>query len=137
MSLWVLWQATKLPTFSVFGPGPEFMPNVLAISLLALSVLLFVSTLRKAAVGSEDLMPDRQAIFRIVAIIVSLLLYVALLDKVGYLILTFAYSLFMLVALGKYRWHTNALIAVAITGFFYWTFVMVLGVPAPEGIFSL
>jgi putative tricarboxylic transport membrane protein len=134
MGIWVLWQASMLPQFSVFGPGPEFMPSVLAILLLLLSAILFVTTLRKATPDTESPMPDRQAVFRISVIVGCLFLYVALLDRIGYLPLTFAYCLFMLAALGRYRWYTNVIVAAAITGFVYWSFIMVLGVPAPRGM---
>ncbi len=138
LGIWVLWQATMLPQFSVFGPGPEFMPNVLAIVLLLLSAILFASTLRVPdAANDAGLMPDRRAVFRIAAIGVCLFLYIALLDRIGYLVLTFAYSLFMLAALGRYRWFVNVAIAAAITAVFYWSFVEVLGVPVPAGLLSL
>lgn len=137
MGTWVLWQATMLPQFSVFGPGPDFMPNVLGVLLLILSSLLFVSTVRKAAAAGESLMPDRQGLYRIVVVVVALFLYTALLDAVGYLVLTFAYSLLMLAALGKYRWYVSLALAAVITFTFYWSFVTLLGVPAPKGIFSL
>lgn len=134
---WVLWQATMLPTFSVFGPGPEFMPNVAGILLLILSVLLFASSWRSAPTLPECFAPDRNGLLRIAVMIVALLLYTALLEVVGYLALTFAYAAFMLFALARYRWYVNLALAVVITCAFYWAFVSVLGVPAPRGIFGI
>ena len=136
LGAWVLWQATKLPQFSVFGPGPEFMPNVAGILLIALSTLSFVKSWMGSQATPEDLVPDRAGLYRIAVIIIALFLYVALLSTVGYLPLTFAYAAFMLLALTKYRWFVNLGIAVLITGLFYWGFVMVLGVPVPKGIFG-
>lgn len=136
MGIWVLWQASMLPHFTVFGPGPEFMPNVLGILLMILSAILFVSSLRKASEAGERLMPSREAINRIVTIIVALLVYIYLTDILGYLVTTLAYSLFMLFAMGRFRWYVNVAVAVAITYVFYWSFVIMLGVPAPEGLFG-
>lgn len=136
MGIWVLWQATMLPQFSVFGPGPEFMPNVLGILLIVLSAVCFVTSWRGSPATAKDLVPDRAGLYRIAVMIIALFLYVALLDSVGYLPLTFAYAAFMLLALTKYRWYVNLGIAVIITGLFYWSFVIALGVPVPQGIFG-
>ncbi len=137
MGAWVLWQATLLPTFSVFGPGPEFMPNVLGVLLLILSAVLFVNSWRKSPSIPEGFVPDRKGLFRIAVMIVALFLYTALLEVVGYLPLTFAYAVFMLLAMWRARWYVSLVVAVAITFGFYWAFVVVLGVPAPKGILGI
>jgi len=137
MGLWVLWQATMLPTFSVFGPGPEFMPNLAGVLLVLLSLLLFFNSWRSNASLPEGFMPDRGGIFRVLIILASLGLYTALLDLVGYLPMTFAYALFMLLAMWKARWYVSVVVATLITGGFYWVFVVLLEVPAPRGIFGI
>ncbi len=133
---WVLWQATMLPHFSVFGPGPEFMPNVLGILLMILSTVVFVTSLRKASEAGESLMPSRQAIYRIITIIAALFVYTYLMEIFGFLMTTLAYCIFMLFAMGRFRWYVNLIVAVTITFVFYWSFVTVLGVPAPDGMFG-
>ncbi len=137
LGLWVLWQATKLPQFTVFGPGPEFMPNVLGILLLILSALLFVNSWRNAPPLPEGFAPDRAGIRRIAIMIAALLLYTALLEIVGYMVLTFAYAAFMLLAMARYRWYVDLALAAVITFVFYQAFVVVLGVPAPRGILGI
>lgn len=137
VGVWVLWQASMLPQFSVFGPGPEFMPNVVGVLLLILSALLFVNSWRNAPPTPEDFVPDRAGVYRILVIVVALLLYTALLEVVGYLVLTFAYAVFMLFGLARYRWYLNLALAIVITYGFYQAFVVMLGVPAPKGIFGI
>ena len=133
MGLWVLWQATMLPHFSVFGPGPEFMPNVLGVLLMILSIVLFVTTLRKAHESGEVSMPTREAMNRIGIIVGAIFLYILLMETLGYLVTTFAYSAFMLLALWKQRWYYSLIIAAGLTYGFYWAFDTVLGVPVPSG----
>ena len=137
MGSWVLWQATLLPQFSVFGPGPEFMPNVLGVLLMILSAAMFVNSWRNPPSIPEGFVPDRSGMERIVVMVVALFLYTALLEVVGYLPLTFAYAAFMLLAIWKSRWYVSLVVAVVITFVFYWSFVMVLGVPAPKGILGI
>ncbi len=137
LGAWVLWQATMLPQFSVFGPGPEFMPNVLGLLLLILSAMMFVNSWRKPLSIPEGFVPDRNGLFRIAAMVVTLFLYTALLEVAGYLLITFAYALLMLIALARYRWYVDLVLAAVITLGFYEAFVVVLGVPAPRGILGV
>jgi putative tricarboxylic transport membrane protein len=137
LGVWILWQSTMLPQFSVFGPGPEFVPNLAGGLLILLSGLLFVSTARKAELTPADFWPNRSGWYRVGVMVVALFLYTALLEVVGYLLLTFLYSSFMLFALAKYRWYMKLGLAVFITFIFYQTFVGILQVPAPKGIFDL
>ncbi|MHB0871499.1 MAG: tripartite tricarboxylate transporter TctB family protein [Chloroflexota bacterium] len=137
LGCWVLWQATMLPQFTVFGPGPEFMPNVLGVLLLILSVLLFVNSWRNATPLPQGFWPDRSGALRIAAMVVALFLYTALLEVAGYLLLTFGYAAFMLLAMAKYRWYVDLALAAAITFGFYQSFVVVLGVPVPRGVFGI
>jgi len=137
MGAWVLWQATMLPTFSVFGPGPEFMPNLAGILLLILSTILFVSSARSREPLPEGFIPDRAGVIRVALILLGLMVYTALLDVVGYLPMTFVYSLFMLLTMWRTRWYKSLLVAAAISGGLYWVFVMVLEVPAPRGILGI
>ncbi len=137
MAIWVLWQSTMLPHFSVFGPGPEFMPQVLAIVLVILSGILFFTTVRKATEAGEKLMPSREGIYRIAVIIGALFLYTYLIEVIGYGATTFIYCLGMLLALWKARWYFSVVVAAVLTGTFYWAFVILLDVPVPTGVFGM
>jgi putative tricarboxylic transport membrane protein len=137
MGAWMIWQSTMLPQFSVFGPGPEFLPNIAGGLLIVLSALLFVSTVRKGEVTPADFWPNRSGWYRVGVMVFALFLYTALLEVVGYLLLTFLYMVFMLFALSKYRWFVKIGLAVFITLLFYQIFVGMLGVPAPKGILNL
>lgn len=137
VGVWVLWQATLLPQFTVFGPGPEFMPNVVGGLLMLLATIQFVNSWRSSTVASEVSAPDRDGVFRVLVILFAVFLYVGLLETVGYLIMTFAYAAVMLISLGRYRWHLNLVLAAVITFSFYWAFVVALGVPAPKGLFGI
>jgi putative tricarboxylic transport membrane protein len=137
MGVWILWQSTMLPQFSVFGPGPEFLPNIAGGLLVVLSALLFGSAARKGGVTPADFWPNRGGWYRVSVMVFALLLYTALLEVVGYLLLTFLYMVFMLFALARYRWFVKIGLAVFITLLFYQIFVGMLGVPAPRGILNL
>lgn len=134
LGIWVLWQATMLPTFSVFGPGPEFMPNVLAVVLLISSTILFVTTLRKARQAGESLMPDRAGVNRIVVIITAIFLYVFLMEKLGYRETTFLYCLAMFLSQWRQRWYYSLALSLILTFTFSYAFGEVLDVPIPEGV---
>ncbi len=137
IAIWVLWQSTMLPHFSIFGPGPEFAPQLLASVLVLLSGILFVTTVRKANAAGESLMPDRQGISRIAIILVALFLYIYLMEVIGFGVTTFIYCLAMLLTMWKARWYFSVLVSAFLTGIFYWAFVFALDVPVPTGIFGI
>lgn len=134
LGIWVLWQATMLPTFSVFGPGPEFMPNVLAVVLLISSTILFVTSVRKAREAGESLMPNRAGIYRIAITISAIFLYIFLMEKLGYRETTFLYCLVMFLSQWKQRWYYSLALSLALTISFSWAFGELLAVPIPEGV---
>lgn len=134
---WVLWQATMLPHLSIAGPGPEFVPNLVGVLLVVLSAIMFVNTWRSSKETPEGWVPDRAGAIRIITMIVGLFFYVALLEVVGYLMLTFVYAFYTITVMSKYRWYTRLVISALITGIFYQGFVGYLELPLPSGILGI
>lgn len=140
-----IYLSSKLPLLDALGPGPGFFPLILALLGVMLSLVLLVQLVRQpdAAVGapdpdaSEDLVPDRSAMFRIVGIIVLLLAAFTALDPLGYRLTAFVFITLLLLVLGVRNYIAIALVALALSfgvfhSFYYW-----LKVPLPIGAFGL
>lgn len=84
------------------GPGPGFFPVWLGILGVLLGGVLLLETSRRPAVDPADaeLVPDRVAISRIIAVLVLLAAATASLDFVGYRITALAFTFLLLLALG-------------------------------------
>lgn len=94
------------------GPGPGFFPLVLAVALIVLSVAWFVQT-RRAAGGGPAESRGAHAWKRPAAILASLVVLASVLDLLGFQAAMLLFLLFHLRVMGRHRWLTSAVIAVA------------------------
>lgn len=132
------WQSLALPQMDDLGPGPGFFPLWLSLIGGVLSLLLAIETARLPTMGDgASLIPDRPALFRILAIVVVLAAAAASLDYLGWRITALLLSAILLPALGARS--PLALIPFAVAAgfgvfhvFYYW-----LKVPLPIGTFGI
>ncbi len=133
-----IWQSIGLSLHDDLGPGPGFFPIWLAGIGAVLSVLLILETARGPAdKPGESLLPEREALFRIMSVIVVLVAGAAVFDWLGWRLTALAVSLLLLPALGA-----RSLLAVipfslaASFGVFH-VFYHWLKVPLPIGTFGI
>ena len=117
-------------------PGPGFLPFVTGLILVVLSLTLLISGVlrkRSSATFAEPLLPDRQAIQRILQVLVALCFYALAMERLGFAPTTF---LFMVLALRlePRRWTFIIPAAIGATAFFFLLFKVLLRVPLPPGI---
>ncbi len=136
--LFIIWQSWSLPFLDDLGPGPGFFPIWLAGLGTVLSVLLMIETARGPAdPPDETLVPPRDAMFRIAAVVVLLSLAALSLEWLGWRITATAFVLLLLPALGA-RSPLAIVPVAAFAGFgvfhvfYYW-----LKVPLPIGTFGI
>lgn len=114
--------------------GPKVFPTGLGILLIFLSIILLIETIKYKAtykiVGeSEDLSTPQYKRFLI--ILIAALAYIFLLEKIGYVISTFAFLLIGFQTLEKGKWISSTLVAAGFSVFIYVFFVNVLGGSLP------
>ena len=132
------WQSVSLPLIDELGPGPGFFPLWLAGIGAVLSIILVVQTARAPAdAPSEGLIPDRDAMFRIVSVVVMLAIGALALDWLGWRLTALIVTGVLLPALGA----RSPLVIVPFVlaasfgvfhVFYYW-----LKVPLPIGTFGI
>lgn len=135
LGLLIIVEAQKI-TSSAYGSkiGPSTFPTALGIILIILSVLLFVETIKHKAtykiVGEkEDINSPNYKRFLI--IFIAAVAYVFLLEKLGYVITTFAFLLVGFQTLEKGKWISSIIIAAAFSAVIYYGFVNILGGSLP------
>jgi putative tricarboxylic transport membrane protein len=122
------------------GMGPAFLPNLLAVSLAILSVLLILKTLihgkdrKDDAEGSKPFAERLKEIRNPAAICLLVFIYIELLDNLGYVIST---ALFLLAVLKLFRasWPMALAIGLGLTALVFFVFDVGLHVPLPPGSF--
>ncbi len=129
--------------------GAGFFPVLLTITLAILSILLLVNSFlsrnssdgNAAVAGGERLEEDAFTAENIsypmlLGTMGLSILYVALLNFLGYLVTTPLFILAMLRLLGTKQWLKNIALAAVLTASLYLLFGKALGVPLPAGIFE-
>lgn len=114
--------------------GPSTFPLGLGIILIGLSVLLFIETIKHKAtykiIGEEENIKSSNY-KRFFIIFLAAVGYVLLLEKLGYLITTFAFLLIGFQTLERGKWISSIIVAAAFSGIIYYGFVNVLGGSLP------
>jgi putative tricarboxylic transport membrane protein len=115
--------------------GADFMPWVLTICLLLLSVLLLVQSLLKRSAEEEADKISPQQILGMAVLFVIFVAYIVLMNMVGYLVVTPFFIFAMMVISGSRRWAEMVISSVVVTAFVYLVFQFVFRVQLPRVIF--
>jgi len=118
------------------SPGPGLMPFIVGGFLFLLSCFLLMVTLFRKAFREESVEEQRGVNFRKLAIVVaSLVLYGLLLERLGFLVVTFLLLFFLFWGMGIRR--GSALVASLITVLATYFVFTYLGLRFPPGILRL
>ena len=128
---------SKLPMGSAAKPGAGLFPLWVGVSLLGLSLALFLWSLRTKNISAIDQEPfpvgkDR---WRVLAVGASVALFVLLLRPLGYGLCSAALMAAILRSLGLRSWGRILLISLATAAVSFYLFDALLGVPLPRGVF--
>ena len=87
----MIWAALSLPYGNVHNPGPGFFPFWLGMILGGMSIALLVQSTRgkESERTLRDILEEDVSWGKVLLVIVSLILYGALMDYLGFLIVTF------------------------------------------------
>lgn len=125
------WEACKLPFGTISAPDSGFFPLSLAVVLAALSALIVLAGWLPRARDDEP--HSWQDAGRVALAVAALLAYVAVLDRLGYLLAGALLMLLYLRGLERVRWIASiAITVVSVLG----TYLLFgrLGAPLPAGI---
>ena len=100
VSVAMLILASMLPKSKVMAIGPDFMPTVIGILTLALSVILLIQTIGKLRKGEEVTgEKDNSDYKRVLASLILATIYVNILMPVGFIISTLLYLVLQITVL--------------------------------------
>jgi hypothetical protein len=138
LSIFIITLSCKLGLGRLRSPGPGFMPFLIGLCLLLISLYSLINLLvqqhRAAVPKRED--EDKSNLTKIFAVTLSLLVYTFVLEELGYLVATIPLlGILFGCGGGKKRWKT-VVMASALTGFITYFGFMYLGVQFPVGIFG-
>jgi putative tricarboxylic transport membrane protein len=130
----VVQQASLLPYFDDYGPGPGFLPYWLGWFWIGLAILHFANlAIQPWLYPGKHPLPTGGAALRVAAVFAILLAAVFLMGSLGVLIMLVAMVLTLLRGIERMAWRVSAPVAIAISAAFYLIFAVALGVPLPKG----
>jgi putative tricarboxylic transport membrane protein len=134
VSLFFVIFSLRLGLGEIKEPGPGLFPFFLGILLFLVSFCLLVNLLFR--IGSKDKsVKEKQGkrnLAKLSLVLASLLLYVFLLEKLGYLITSSIFLIIFFRSMGS-KW-SSALVASVLTALVTYFVFTYLGVTLPEGI---
>jgi putative tricarboxylic transport membrane protein len=133
-------QAFRLGLGTLRAPGPGFLFFWGGIALAALASSILISALRSLLTKRSE--GDSKAFEnvhwrKVVCVLVSLIAYGALFEKLGYLIATFLLIGFLLQTIETKKWYFGILIAFLSSTLSYLLFDVWLQVRLPAGLFGI
>ncbi len=132
VSAWAIIGGLKLGLGKVSEPQPGFFPFWGGVILAILCAVLLFQAWAGRSKGAEAF----GAIWRPIIMMTGLIVYVALLNIIGYLLATIILSIVLLRVLGTKRVWSLALAALIMALGSYILFDRLLNVPLPAGILS-
>jgi len=130
----------QLPVGSLRGPGSGFFPLALGLTLMALAgahILQLHYAPSTPATEPEAPRGPAGSTGRVVRFVGVVAIATALLEPLGYPLVSFLLMLALLQGLGIRRWHVSGLIALLTAGASYLLFVQWLKIPLPKGWLGL
>ena len=125
------WEARKLPFGTVNAPDSGFFPLSLAVMLAMLSALIVFATWLPGARATAP--PSWHGAGRVALAVAALVVYVAVLNPLGYVLATALVTLLYLRGLERVGWGVSLAITIVSVVTSYLLFRR-LGVPLPAGI---
>ena len=112
-ALFVCYKAGRYPLGTLGKIGPGFLPFYLGILLAALAVTILLRTIFAAAEMGAHVwkgFPGRK-VLRVVFVLVCMAAYTFFLNKLGFMVATFFFTLILLKIAESYSWGASILIA--------------------------
>ena len=119
---------------TIGSPQGGFFPFVASIIIFILSLYLFIST--KPATEQTSQTGGMTGLKRICLFIIVTLIYAVFLERLGFLLSTYIYMIFLLKVMGQPGWRFAVLFSLISVIFCWVCFQKWLGVPLPTGIIS-
>jgi putative tricarboxylic transport membrane protein len=134
-SLYFAYESLKLPLGGFRHPEAGFFPFGLVLALLLLSGFLLFQTFKKE--HRKEWLQFGKGKRRVMFAIAAMVVYVFVINFLGYIVSTFLIMTFLLKGLEKQKWRTTLLVSVPCVVLSYVSFSWYLGVPLPKGIIPI
>ena len=135
-SIFIIVEALDMKIMDQYSPGAGMFPLGVGCVLAVLSLSLVLDGLNPQKPDKASKFQNKAGIFNAFKMIVGLLVYVALLQRLGYIIMTLALVLYIMKVVEKTSLKTAVLVAVSVTLMLFLIFQVGLQVTLPRSPFG-
>lgn len=129
-----LYQIHGISLGTLSAPGPAFFPFYLSIIIVALSLILFLKSIRLKSIEKGELIVIGTRWMKLPLVIAGLVIYVYILKPLGYMVTTFLMLILLLKIVEEHTWKATLIISIPCIAISYIIFAKYLGIPLPRGI---
>ena len=133
----ILVEARRLTLGSIRVPQKGFFPAILAVLLLVFSIVLMIQTIRSSEAERNQEQIGTDGWRRIAASLATMLGFALVLEKLGFLLSTFAVMVLLLRAIEAQEWSRVIAVALITSVACYFLFAWLLSIPLPTGILGI
>ena len=129
-------ESLKLPMGTAAQPGQGFYPFLVALALISLCLPQLISSLNQKGIkpAEEESFPRGKNLHRIMALSLTITIFAAFLETLGYGVCSSASRVAILKIFGLRGWAKVILISLSTAAISYFLFSFILGVPLPRGL---
>jgi putative tricarboxylic transport membrane protein len=123
----------QLPAFPYTIVDADVLPKGLGYLLVLLSLILFLQNRPETEEQKQKRKLEKQEVIILLSILGIVLLYIFLLETVGFVINTIVFLIITTRVLGYVKWRTNIVVSVLFTLILYISFNYLLQIYLPQG----
>ena len=136
-SLAVCLESWRLNVGDLHAPGPGFLPFITGLLLAFLALIAFIQALKEKFSPEKKSLTLRNNLMKVGVLAGALVLYVLLLNTLGFIIGTLLLLLFLFRIMEPLKWRTVLFASVITLAAAYVLFDFFLGTRLPKGILGI
>jgi putative tricarboxylic transport membrane protein len=136
-SLTVCLESWRLDVGNLHAPGPGFLPFLTGLLLGGLAGIAFIQALKEKPSQDRGFFSFGDYLIKVGLLAGALVVYVLLLNTLGFLVGTFLLLLFLFRIMEPLGWKTVFLASIITLGAVYLLFDVFLGTRLPSGILGI
>ena len=134
-SVLVTYESHSLGLGTLHQPGPGFLFFWTGIVTAILSLIVVLMSLKKPSPGqAQEPIFGKGRVAKILLVLLSLFLYALLMERLGFLIVSLLFFIFLLGVIEKKRWSFAVLVSLIVTSISYLVFEKALQSQLPRGL---
>lgn len=130
----MIYLSFQLPEYAFVPVDSDMMPKLLGITLLILSIIFYFSKDTDTEEQKAKRNIPRQEAYMLLSILGIVLIYITILEHIGFVISTILFILVSSRLLGFKRWMINILTSIVFSLGVYYLFNELLAIILPSGI---